>query len=225
VTGPDLVSEVADVWSNGWVTAVVVNSAHEDEQAATVDTVWEAFNLCHAQWFLCQIWISIYAEIIGGDEAEGDEAEKELSGAQVESFAQNLYALERDLAEAANLDVMLRDLLRIELSHLFLDRLGLAQHLEDARRRLSLLTLFLRGQLEIQTSRAAARLQLLFSFSAAAAIAALIPPIWPLWPVKVLGWVVLLLSLSFLLAFAGPPAGIVRAFQPLRSKVRSRRKR
>jgi hypothetical protein len=212
--GPDLVSELADVWSNGWVTAVSVNSAHEDEQAVTVDNMREAFSLCHAQWFLCQIWISIYAEIVGDKETQ------ELSRAEVEGFTQNLYSLERDLAEAANLDVMLRDPLRIQLSHLFLDRLGVVQHLEEARRRLTLLTQFLRGHLEIQTSRDAARLQLLFSFSAAAAIAALIPPIWPLWPVKVLGWVVLLLSLSLLLAFSGPPQGVARALEYFRSTAR-----
>jgi hypothetical protein len=203
---PDLTTEIGRIWSNGWVTAAVLHPENSrDDQPPPFNVLEAAFGLCHAQWFLCQIWISTYMEVVTGRNRQN------WSRAAVEKYAKQLYSLERDLTEVANLDIMLRDPLLIGVSQFFLERLGVSRHLEDARTRLSLLTQYLRGHLEIQTSRAASRLQILFSFSAAAAIAALVPPIWPLWPVKTVVWAIVLLSLMLFAAFSIRWASVSRA--------------
>ena len=93
----------------------------------------------------------------------------------------------------------------------------------------SLLLQYLRGHLEIQTSRAASRLQVLFSFSAAAAIAGLVQPIWPLWPVRTVVWVIAVLSLTLFMAFSFRWASVHRILlgvgpMPEKGRRRYRRK-
>lgn len=193
---PDLLSEIGQIWSNGWVTASVLRPSSHHEEVSPAEVLEAAFGLCHAQWFLCQIWISTYTEVVT------EQRWQSWSRSTVQRYADHLYSLERDLTEVANLDVMLRDPRLIRLSQFFLERLGVSRHLEDARTRVSLLNQYLRGRLEIQTSRAASRLQVLFSFSAAAAIAGLVQPIWPLWPLKTVVWVITLLSLALFMAFS-----------------------
>jgi hypothetical protein len=195
---PDLESEIGQIWSNGWVTASILHpsDSRDKEEMQSVEALQAAFGLCHAQWFLCQIWISTYTEVVTNRNWQN------WSRATVQKYTDHLYSLERDLTEVANLDVMLRDPRLIRLSQFFLERLGVSRHLDDARTRVSLLTQYLRGHLEIQTSRAASRLQVLFSFSAAAAIAGLVQPIWPLWPVRTVVWVIALLSLTLFMAFS-----------------------
>lgn len=211
----DLVTEIGQIWSNGWVTASVLHPAdHRGEEVQPIEVLQAAFGLCHAQWFLCQIWISIYTEVVT------DKRWQSWSRATVQRYADHLYSLERDLAEVANLDVMLRDPRLIRLSRFFLERLGVSRHLDDAKTRVSLLTQFLRGRLEIQTSRAAGRLQVLFSLSAAAAIAGLVQPIWPLWPVKTVVWVIALLSLTLFMAFSFRWASVRRVALGVGSNAR-----
>jgi hypothetical protein len=212
----DLMSEIGQIWSNGWVTASIVHESDhsEDAEMSSVDVVQAAFGLCHAQWFLCQIWISIYTEVIT------DEDWQNWSRATVQKYTDHLYALERDLTEVANLDVMLRDPRLIRLSRFFLERLGVSRHLEDAKTRVALLTQYLRGHLEIQTSRAAGRLQILFAFSAAAAVAGLVQPIWPLWPVRTIVWVLALLCLTLFMAFSFRWASVHRVVLGVGSNAR-----
>jgi hypothetical protein len=213
---PDLESEIGQIWSNGWVTASVLHPSdpHDTKGMQSVDALQAAFGLCHAQWFLCQIWISTYTEVVTNRNWQN------WSRATVQRYTDHLYSLERDLAEVANLDVMLRDPRLIRLSQFFLERLGVSRHLDDAKTRVSLLTQYLRGHLEIQTSRAASRLQVLFSFSAAAAIAGLVQPIWPLWPVRTVVWVIAVLSLTLFMAFSFRWASVHRILLGVESNAR-----
>jgi hypothetical protein len=213
---PDLMSEIGQIWSNGWVTASVLHPSdpRDEELQPGGDVLQAAFGLCHAQWFLCQIWISTYMRVVT------DKNWRSWSRATVQKYTDHLYSLERDLTEVANLDVMLRDPRLIRLSQFFLERLGVSRHLDDAKTRVSLLTQYLRGHLEIQTSRAASRLQVLFSFSAAAAIAALVQPIWPLWPVKTVVWVISLLCLTLFMAFSFRWASVRRFLLGVESNAR-----
>jgi hypothetical protein len=212
---PDLMSEIGQIWSNGWVTASVLHpSDSRDEELQPVDVLQAAFGLCHAQWFLCQIWISTYMKVVTNKNWQS------WSRATVQKYTDHLYSLERDLTEVANLDVMLRDPRLIRLSQFFLEQLGVSRHLDDAKTRVSLLTQYLRGHLEIQTSRAASRLQVLFSFSAAAAIAGLVQPIWPLWPVKTVVWVISLLCLTLFVAFSFRWASVRRVLLGVESNAR-----
>jgi hypothetical protein len=213
---PDLESEIGQIWSNGWVTASILHPSdpRDTEGLQSVDALQAAFGLCHAQWFLCQIWISTYTEVVTNRNWQS------WSRATVQRYTDHLYSLERDLTEVANLDVMLRDPQLIRLSQFFLERLGVSRHLGDAKTRVSLLTQYLRGHLEIQTSRAASRLQILFSFSAAAAIAGLVQPIWPLWPVRTVVWVIAVLSLTLFMAFSFRWASIHRVLLGVESNAR-----
>jgi hypothetical protein len=212
---PDLMSEIGQIWSNGWVTASVLHpSDSRDEELQPIDVLQAAFGLCHAQWFLCQIWISTYMKVVT------DKNWQSWSRATVQKYTDHLYSLERDLTEVANLDVMLRDPRLIRLSQFFLEQLGVSRHLDDAKTRVSLLTQYLRGHLEIQTSRAASRLQVLFSFSAAAAIAGLVQPIWPLWPVDTVVWVISLLCLTLFMAFSFRWASVRRVLLGVESNAR-----
>jgi hypothetical protein len=212
---PDLMTEIGQIWSNGWVTVSILHPSDlRDKEMQPIDVLQAAFGLCHAQWFLCQIWISTYMEMVTNRNWQ------HWSRATVERYADHLYSLERDLTEVVNLDVMLRDPLLISVSQFFLERLGVSRHLEDAKTRVSLLTQYLRGRLEIHTSRAASRLQVLFSFSAAAAIAGLVQPIWPLWPVKTVVWVIALLSLTLFFAFSFRWASVRRVLLGVESNAR-----
>lgn len=192
-----LVTDLGTVWSNGWVSVALVASADAIEGETTPTRIFQGtLNLCHAQWFLCHIWISIYLDVIGGQE------DRIWSRPMMHDVTTQLHYLERDLSDVANVDLMLRDPFLIQLSQFFADRLKLRQHLEDARSRLDLLATYLRGQLEIEARRAAAKLEMLFAFSAAAAVAALIHPLWPLWPLKTVAVTAVLLSLVVFVLFS-----------------------
>jgi hypothetical protein len=193
----ELANDVGKVWSNGWVTVAFTAASYpEDQRTTPVHVLQGTLNLCHAQWFLCQIWISTYLKVLA------DKERRHWTRNEVHGMAESLYSLERDLSEVTNLDVMLRDPILIQLSRYFHEQLKVPEHLEDAQARLSLLTQYLRGRLDIETSRAAAKLEILFAFSAAAAVAALVDPMWPLWPLHAIGVVVILLLLVLVLVFS-----------------------
>jgi hypothetical protein len=157
-----------EVHSSGWVTVVFSNPVADPGCDVKLETVLSLFSLCHAQWFLCQAWLYIY---------EGTGATAAVRRQRLGEPSNDQLLLTQDLTEIGNLDVMLKDPELIRLAQFFVGALGIERHREAARQRLEVLTSFYQKMVDYRTGRDAQRLQLLFSFSAAAAVAALVPPL------------------------------------------------
>lgn len=151
--------------TTGWST--VIGHAGDD---APVRAVLDMLCLVHAQWFLCQAWISTYdADSVLEAAADGP--------GQAEEFARTQLFLARDLVEVDNLDLMLKDPALIRVARTLGTAFGLLEHRSSAERRLKVLDDYSRQIAEVTQARDAQRLQILFSLSAAGTIAGLIPAI------------------------------------------------
>lgn len=151
--------------TTGWST--VIRHAGDD---APVRAVLDMLCLVHAQWFLCQAWISTYdADTVLDAAPDGP--------GQAEEFARTQLYLARDLVEVDNLDLMLKDPALIRVARTLGVAFGLLEHRAAAERRLKVLDDYSRQIAEVTQARDAQRLQILFSLSAAGTIAGLIPAI------------------------------------------------
>lgn len=155
-------------WSSGWATWIHTTTRDTSGQREFVGLL----DLVHAQWFLCQCWIYVF-------DAD-DRLDQPGNGGQLErlrDLANSHLLLGRDLTEIDNLDLMLKDPARIRAARYLIEQFGVERHRAAAADRLKLLEHFHTEQMAYQSTRDAQRLQLLFSISAAAAVAALIPAV------------------------------------------------
>lgn len=151
--------------SSGWVSALVLPRANGSDTEAQVALV---IRLIHAQWFVCQAWVHILS--------------KEIADEAVEFSQKHLYELARyrgrfdaDFVEVGNIDLMLKDPRLIRVSSVIADAFNLSQHRDTAVTRFESVSIAESKRIEEQRTKEAQRLQLLFSISAAVAIAGLIP--------------------------------------------------
>lgn len=154
-----------EVVSNGWVTVVIQNP---ESTADGLTSVLNAQCLAHAQWFVCQSWIYILSTTI----ADGRVAGASVPLHELARYRQNF---ELDLIESGNLDLMLKDPVLRQVARMFQDAMEVSQHRTTARDRFDVVLRAEQERLGYQSARDSERLQLLFSISAAAAVAALIP--------------------------------------------------
>ena len=154
-----------DLLSSATVSVALI---HGSTGPLDLNAAVSLFGLAHVQWYLCQIWIhnaNFFRDASGHDRRA--EATVELAEAQ--------YQLGRDLTEVGNPHVMLNDAVSIRLAQYLMDRLGLAEQRRSVTERLEILSRYFSEAVAYQASRDAQRLQILFSFSAATGIAALLP--------------------------------------------------
>ena len=155
-----------EVSSTGWSTVLIEHSSDNADARAVLDLL----GTIHAQWFLCQAWISISdTDTVTANPAGGEEQAEELARTQLN--------LARDLVEVDNLDLMLKDPALLRVARSLGDAFSLRDHRGAAERRLKILDDYSRQVSEITQARDAQRLQILFSLSAAGTIAGLIPAI------------------------------------------------
>jgi len=135
---------------------------------AEVTEIMSQLSLVHAQWFICQLWINVYDQDYKAiDSTDPAVRVHELSACQL--------SLERDLVEVGNLDVMLKDPRLLRVARSFERSFSVLEHRKAAERRLHVLENHSRDLTEFARERATRRLEILFSFSAAGTIAALVP--------------------------------------------------
>jgi hypothetical protein len=180
------------VSSTGWSTVVVTEPGSE----GSTGTVLDMLRLVHAQWFLCQIWISTYETDSGARSRRARERARERARTQL--------TLARDLVEIDDLDYMLKDPALLRVTRALGKAFGLLEHRQAAERRLKILENHAREMSEITQSEDAQRLQVLFSLSAIGTISGLIPALantpsepWRL----VTAAAALLLAFSFTMSF------------------------
>ncbi|MGH3776842.1 MAG: hypothetical protein ACRDRR_14140 [Pseudonocardiaceae bacterium] len=154
-----------EISSTGWSTVLRASAgAASPEVAKSVSLL----NLAHAQWFICQLWINIY-------DRDFTETENQSVTVGVHELSACQLSLGRDLSEVGNFDVMLKDpnLLRVARS---LERsFGVLDHRKAAEHELRILEDHSRNLTEFAREQTARRLAMLFSLSAAGAVAALVP--------------------------------------------------
>lgn len=193
--GLDGVEQVAfrgiSISSTGWSTVLLAEPGLE----ADVRAVLDLHGLVHAQWFLCQAWISTYdTDTLSADPARGQQ--------QAEEIARTQLTLARDLVEVDNLDLMLKDPALLRVARSLGTAFGLLNHREAAERRLKVLDDYSRQGAEITQARDAQRLQILFSLSAAGTIAGLIPAVAAQQSSWVLALATIVVGLALWLGFA-----------------------
>ncbi|MGH3672685.1 MAG: hypothetical protein ACRDSH_18970 [Pseudonocardiaceae bacterium] len=154
-----------EIVSTGWSTVLRTDMRTAD---AEVMEIMSLLSLVHAQWFICQLWINVYDQDFKVlDNTDPAVRVHELSACQL--------ALERDLVEVGNLDVMLKDPRLLRVARSFERSFSVLEHRKAAERRLHVLEDHTRDLVEFSRERATRRLEILFSLSAAGTIAALIP--------------------------------------------------
>ncbi|MGQ5264477.1 hypothetical protein ACTWLT_27380 [Micromonospora sp. ZYX-F-536] len=157
------------VRTTGWSTVAVVHDGIEGGPA-TARMVQDMYGQIHAQWFFCQLWVGVdpndHDELVGPGHS---------LGARITQLARVQLQLSRGLAEVGNVDLMYRDPLRIAVATFLIDGLRVPRHLQAARQRLELLRSNLSQLFGLQTALFQQRLQWLFSITAVAGVAALLP--------------------------------------------------
>lgn len=152
--------------STGWSTVLIGDSSDHGDSRAVLDLL----GTIHAQWFLCQAWISVSdTDTVTANPGGAEEEAEELARTQLN--------LARDLVEVDNLDLMLKDPALLRVARSLSVAFSLRDHRWAAERRLKVLDDYSRQVSEITQARDAQRLQILFSLSAAGTIAGLIPAI------------------------------------------------
>lgn len=154
-----------EIASTGWSTVLRADTRTVDPEVMTIISL---LGLIHAQWFVCQLWINLYDRDFNSDE------ETDLA-VQVHELSACQLALERDLVEVGNLDVMLKDPRLLRVARSFERSFLVLEHRRAAEQRLRVLEDHMRDLTEFARERATRRLEILFSLSAAGTIAALVP--------------------------------------------------
>ncbi|MET8312156.1 hypothetical protein [Micromonospora sp. NPDC005173] len=159
------------VRTTGWSTVAVLHDGVEGGPAA-VRMVQDMYGQIHAQWFFCQLWV-------GADPNDRDElvGPGHSLGARITQLARVQLQLSRGLAEVGNVDLMYRDPMRITVATFLIEGLRVPRHLQAARQRLELLRSNLSQLFGLQTALFQQRLQWLFSITAVAGVAALVPEV------------------------------------------------
>ncbi|WP_406070386.1 hypothetical protein [Micromonospora sp. NBC_01638] len=157
------------VRTTGWSTVAVLHDG-VDGGTAAVRLVQDMYGQIHAQWFFCQLWVGV-------DPNDRDElvGPGHSLGARITHLARVQLQLARGLAEVGNVDLMYRDPVRIAVATFLIDGLRVSRHLQAARQRLELLRSNLGQLFGLQTALFQQRLQWLFSVTAVAGVAALLP--------------------------------------------------
>lgn len=153
------------VATSGWVTLVSPGIASPEETTRNIGLV---LRLIHAQWFVCQAWIHVLS--LGIAEEAVDVSQRRLY-----DLAQYRGRFDADFIEVDNVDLMLKDPRLIRMSEIFIEGFKLRQHKDAAEARFESVAISEAKRIEEQRTKEAQRLQLLFSISAAVAIAGLIP--------------------------------------------------
>ncbi len=154
-----------EILSTGWSTVLRTDLRTAD---AEVTEIMSQLSLVHAQWFICQLWINVYDQDFKAiDSTDPAVRVHELSACQL--------SLERDLVEVGNLDVMLKDPRLLRVARSFERSFSVLEHRKAAEQRLHVLENHTRDLTEFAREHATRRLEILFSFSAAGTIAALVP--------------------------------------------------
>lgn len=151
--------------SSGWVSAVITSSGNESDSD---DEITMVIRLIHAQWFVCQAWVHILSQEIAYEAVD-------LSQKRLYELARYRGQFDADLVEVGNIDLMLKDPQLIRASEIFAEAFNLEKHKNSAITRFESVSVAESKRIEEQRTREAQRLQLLFSISAAVAIAGLIP--------------------------------------------------
>ncbi|MFI6262433.1 hypothetical protein [Micromonospora sp. NPDC051006] len=157
------------VRTTGWSTVAVLHDGVEGGTAA-LRLVQDMYGQIHAQWFFCQLWVGV-------DPNDRDElvGPGHSLGARITQLARVQLQLARGLAEVGNVDLMYRDPVRIAVATFLIEGLRVTRHLAAARQRLELLRSNLSQLFGLQTALFQQRLQWLFSITAVAGVAALLP--------------------------------------------------
>ena len=205
------------ILSSGWVSVLEVpdSTAHN----GFVEQINLLIRLAHAQWYVCQAWTYLLGSRISTD-GNGDE--------HLHALFQARRLFDADLVEVGNADLMLKHPLLISVSNCLAQAFNLDRHRRTAIACFDSVAHAESKHIERkrsdeaeQRSREADRLQLLFSISAAAAIAALVPELAgaPV-PVAIIG---VMLATLFWLFFVRNIAVLARRIRRRRQNAKARR--
>lgn len=149
--------------STGWATVVRASDTHSQDFMSLVSI----FDLIHAQWFLCQVWINVADRFLRSP-ADG-------SAPKLSTLRESERHLARDLADVGDLGLMLKDPELVEVARYFARAFEIEIHQRAAETRMKLLDEAADEIEQVQRTASTDRLQVLFALSAAGSLGALIP--------------------------------------------------
>lgn len=215
--------------STGWSTVVVTGAdlvtdprlgADEPlQERQDLADLLSIFDLIHAQWYVCQLWINVADRFLTNHRRDLD--------AHVAQLRESQRSLTRDLADAGDLGLVFKDPELMEAARYLAGAFEVSDHKDAAAVRLQLLD---EAANEIDQRRrlmSTDRLQVLFALSAASSLAALLPNLVEAGQKHTWIWfpTLLVVPLLWWIFTLGPRRAAAQVTTPIRGAVRVLRDR
>lgn len=165
-----LTTAEVQIQSSGWVTVIGGGSDTPASHQLSRE-IKQLVRLTHAQWFICQIWINVLGSLIAENtDDDGADALYELANFRV--------MFDSDLTEVGNENIMLKDPYLVAIASQLSVAFAVDTHRHSASTQFESVSHVEDKRIDLRQRREANALQMLFSISAAVAIALLIPELW-----------------------------------------------